>query len=139
MKIVSELDWYYNISDSELGVAATSFSDSPPGESDPTPSTRMLRAAAKQKSVRRALRDLSPQLQSAIEHAYKPGPVATQLRLKYGILAGLLAHRWPPKDENELDEVVGGAEKLLATAHKAFKICYTPPDRTSSWLLNIEK
>ena len=136
---MKELDWYYNISDSELGFAATSLSDAPPSESDPTPSTRMLRAASKQKAVRRALFELSPRLQSAIEAAYCPGPVATQLRLKYGILAGLMAHRWPPKSLKDLDEAVKGSQKLLATAHKAFKICYRPPDRTSSWLLNIEK
>lgn len=139
MNPVPELDWYYNISDSELGYSATSFSDTAPSESDPTPSARMLRAASKQKAVRGALFQLSSQLQSAIEAAYKPPPLATQLRLKYGLIAGLVAHRWPPKNAKDLDDVVGGAQKLLATAHKAFTICYTPPDRTSSWLLNIEK
>tara|TARA_R110000824_G_scaffold206267_1_gene391303 strand:- start:363 stop:812 length:450 start_codon:yes stop_codon:yes gene_type:complete len=140
MKPIILLDWYYNMSAAELGLSAQSFSDSSPSsERDYHPDAKAIRAARKQGDVRAALHQLSPQLQRVIEAAYNPGPLATQLRLKYGLLAGILARNWPPEDASSLENLVGVSKRLLITAHKAFSIAYKPSINKSVWLTNLEK
>lgn len=139
LKPIQALDWYYNQSDSDLGFSAQSFDGMPQSDRDFHPSQQTIDAAARQKIVRHALQELAPSLQSAIEAAYSPGPLATQLKLKYGLLAGILARSWPPKDAKELSLAVGTAKKILATAHKAFTIAHKPKKSKSPWLSNLEK
>lgn len=140
LKPIVILDWYYNDSGSELGFRGQSYTDAPPSsDRDFHPDRRTLRAAAKQKAVRAALLQLSYKLQSALESAYAPRPLATQLKLKYGLIAGIVARGWPPKDPAELEKLVAVSTKLLATAHKAFMILYSHPKDKSAWLCNLER
>ena len=139
MKPIVILDWYYNQSQSDLGFSAQSFDGMPQSERDFHPDAQAIRAASKQKAVRSALYELSSNLQSAIEAAYSPGPLAAQLKLKYGLLAGILVRRWPPKTAEELKTTVVTAQKILVTAHKAFSIAYKPKKPKSTWLSNLEK
>ncbi len=139
MTPIEPLDWYYNQSDSDLGFSAQSFDGMPQSERDFHPSQQAIDAASKHKAVRAALHQLAPNLQSAIEAAYSPGPLAAQLKLKYGLLAGIIARSWPPKDGAELRTAVATAQKILATAHKAFTIVYKPKKPKSTWLSNLEK
>jgi hypothetical protein len=137
-KALDTLDWYYNLSDTELGFSAQSFGAMPQSERDYHPSDEAMRAASKQRSVRRALAELAPNLQRSIEAAYSPQPLATQLRLKYGILAGLIAHHWPPKNGRDLTRIVETSTKILITAHQAFLLSYEPPSRVSPWLKKLQ-
>jgi hypothetical protein len=136
---IEDLDWYYNQSDADLGFSAQSFDGMPQSDRDFHPSQQAMDAAARQKVVRHALQELAPNLQSAIEAAYSPGPLATQLKLKYGLLAGIIARRWPPKNAKELSLTVATAKKILATAHHAFTIAHKPKKSKSPWLSNLEK
>jgi len=138
LKALDILDWYYNQSDAQLGFSAQSFDGMPQSERDFHPSDEAMRAASKQRSVRRALAELAPNLQRSIEAAYSPPPLATQLRLKYGILAGLIAHHWPPKTGSELTRIVETSTKILVTAHQAFLLSYKPPEKVSSWLKRLQ-
>ncbi len=139
LKPIEALDWYYNQSDSDLGFSAQSFDGMPQSERDFHPSQQTINAASRHKAVRAALHQLAPSLQSAIEAAYCPGALAAQLKLKYGLLAGIIARRWPPSDESDLKKTVATAQKILATAHKAFTIAYNPKKPKSVWLSNLEK
>lgn len=138
LKAIAVLDWYYNQSDSDLGFSAQCFDGMPQSERDFHPSDDAMKAAAKQRAVRSALNDLSPNLQRALEAAYNPPVLATQLKLKYGLLAGLVAHHWPPKTSSELTRVVETSKKILVTAHKAFLLSYKPASNASPWLKKFQ-
>ena len=138
LKALDILDWYYNQSDAALGFSAQSFDGMPQSDRDFHPGEEEMRAASKQRSVRSALAELSPSLQRGIEAAYSPPRLATQLRLKYGILAGLVAHHWPPADAKDLTRIVETSTKILVTAHQAFLLSYKPPGKVSSWLKRLQ-
>lgn len=138
LKALDILDWYYNRSDTELGFSAQSFDGMPQSERDFHPSDDAMRAASRQRAVRRALTELAPNLQRALEAAYNPPALATQLKLKYGLLAGMVAHHWPPKTSSDLTRVVETSKKILVTAHKAFLLSYKPPSKASSWLKKLQ-
>lgn len=125
MVIEPDLDliWYFHDSASELGLHAISLSEciqEPARQRFPT--AKMCRAAARQRAIREALRQLSPKLQAVLECAYQVQGLTTQRRAEHDLAAHLVARV-------KARGVLGQRELLvmvsaLHSAHVAFRIAY---------------
>ncbi len=133
------LQWYYQDSESALGLSST-----PPephyGSNLPTqnwPSKSAVAAAGKQRTVRKALRQLATNLQGILECAYEPRPHATPLISSFGIAAGPVA-RLMSSDTCPTMADFTRVLLLLHAAHDAFEVVH-PSRRRQSRRQNAER
>ena len=153
MRADCDLVWYYNDSPAALGLSSAPLSPEP-RDSLPQqkwPSARQCADVRRQKSIREALRQLSPRLQCILECAYEARGITLQDSVEFDLCAPLMARIMQrlrlcrsAEDKEKLKEIAKSAPVLLQTAHAAFRIAFGPampksrPDqrraRVSRWV-----
>ena len=85
-----DLAWYYQDSAAEVGLTAIRYTDTPGGEwGGVTP--RQVKAAARQRHIRDALRLMAPEDIGVLECSYVPRALARQYLLEWGAAAACVA------------------------------------------------